>query len=82
MSQWSLTFEVRKRRAIWDASQQGSGESQWSLTFEVRKRMTAMRAAVITARSSQWSLTFEVRKRRRDEVADDDGLVVAMEPDL
>ena len=37
-SQWSLTFEVRKRdRFVGD---RGSVivESQWSLTFEVRKR--------------------------------------------
>ena len=36
-SQWSLTFEVRKRRA----SKMGFrivSQSQWSLTFEVRKR--------------------------------------------
>ena len=35
-SQWSLTFEVRKRRS--SAVIAGYiGPSQWSLTFEVRK---------------------------------------------
>ena len=38
LSQWSLTFEVRKR---WDTSPPFAGYtlSQWSLTFEVRKRL-------------------------------------------
>jgi len=40
-SQWSLTFEVRKR-AWGEASGVTTGESsQWSLTFEVRKRPTS-----------------------------------------
>ena len=36
-SQWSLTFEVRKRLTVFFAFRQRKG-SQWSLTFEVRKR--------------------------------------------
>ena len=37
-SQWSLTFEVRKRYAV--RMPQGCfGPSQWSLTFEVGKRV-------------------------------------------
>ena len=36
-SQWSLTFEVRKRDA-WRSITTRHAESQWSLTFEVRKR--------------------------------------------
>ena len=47
MSQWSLTFEVRKRRPI-----HGSGTievvSQWSLTFEVRKRPRQAGATIKT----------------------------------
>ena len=40
-SQWSLTFEVRKRLAIPPAIAATMGElSQWSLTFEVRKSVT------------------------------------------
>ena len=43
VSQWSLTFEVRKRRL--EVSRRVIAEqSQWSLTFEVRKR--ALVAAV------------------------------------
>ena len=37
MSQWSLTFEVRKRGAELPQLL-FIEESQWSLTFEVRKR--------------------------------------------
>ena len=39
LSQWSLTFEVRKST---EASRGGPelAASQWSLTFEVRKRPT------------------------------------------
>ena len=41
-SQWSLTFEVRKRWG--EASGVTTGESsQWSLTFEVRKRVEQAR---------------------------------------
>ena len=36
-SQWSLTFEVRKRPAS-DSESGQEAQSQWSLTFEVRKR--------------------------------------------
>ena len=38
MSQWSLTFEVRKRRVATTVVAGGANPSQWSLTFEVRKR--------------------------------------------
>ena len=38
MSQWSLTFEVRKRAHV-RISPGTSSRSQWSLTFEVRKRL-------------------------------------------
>ena len=79
-SQWSLTFEVRKRGgrgprdliSVW---------SQWSLTFEVRKSWTTSTSAAVV-RKSQWSLTFEVRKSGDQGAGDDDGQVVAMEPDL
>ena len=37
MSQWSLTFEVRKRTTSEHNPYDEYG-SQWSLTFEVRKR--------------------------------------------
>ena len=37
-SQWSLTFEVRKRLAVAAHLLGRVFESQWSLTFEVRKR--------------------------------------------
>ena len=36
-SQWSLTFEVRKRLAVAAHLLGRVFESQWSLTFEVRK---------------------------------------------
>ena len=36
VSQWSLTFEVRKRRLA-QRSRVRLETSQWSLTFEVRK---------------------------------------------
>ena len=36
MSQWSLTFEVRKR-APGGSPKRPNTTSQWSLTFEVRK---------------------------------------------
>ena len=37
-SQWSLTFEVRKRDSSLAARTRRNQASQWSLTFEVRKR--------------------------------------------
>ena len=37
-SQWSLTFEVRKRHTAGAKTAGGKSVSQWSLTFEVRKR--------------------------------------------
>ena len=37
-SQWSLTFEVRKRRQLIMNEIKKARRSQWSLTFEVRKR--------------------------------------------
>ena len=37
-SQWSLTFEVRKRGSPRRPPEGHSAGSQWSLTFEVRKR--------------------------------------------
>ena len=37
LSQWSLTFEVRKRKAALNELLDALA-SQWSLTFEVRKR--------------------------------------------
>ena len=40
-SQWSLTFEVRKRGRHAQISELEWCMSQWSLTFEVRKRMAA-----------------------------------------
>ena len=63
-SQWSLTFEVRKRYMYCHASKV-LVSSQWSLTFEVRKRNMAP-IIDFAASPSQWSLTFEVRKRARD----------------
>ena len=61
-SQWSLTFEVRKRLEFhyegFDAIR-----SQWSLTFEVRKRSVLPSTYQLGGSLSQWSLTFEVRKR-------------------
>ena len=81
VSQWSLTFEVRKRRPVVSSVRLLDG-SQWSLTFEVRKRPDAVPNGTEAPATSQWSLTFEVRKRL------DAGLVkwgrgqVAMEPDL
>ena len=61
MSQWSLTFEVRKRRG---ARVRLPGiPSQWSLTFEVRKSPDHPLRGVPPVTTSQWSLTFEVRKR-------------------
>ena len=61
-SQWSLTFEVRKRHFT-PLKPPWRRWSQWSLTFEVRKRAFAFvyRDQYFV---SQWSLTFEVRKRR------------------
>ena len=38
MSQWSLTFEVRKSSMGWTGSMPANS-SQWSLTFEVRKSL-------------------------------------------
>ncbi len=61
MSQWSLTFEVRKSHT--DSASAGySAWSQWSLTFEVRKSRGCGRDVGIGG-GSQWSLTFEVRER-------------------
>ena len=60
MSQWSLTFEVRKRCGG-SIQRCGARSSQWSLTFEVRKSHTDSASAGYSA-WSQWSLTFEVRK--------------------
>ena len=37
MSQWSLTFEVRKSSGRSTAETINDALSQWSLTFEVRK---------------------------------------------
>ena len=62
-SQWSLTFEVRKR-ALGKSGLTGVNVSQWSLTFEVRKSATAAGGVSFDVIRSQWSLTFEVRKRR------------------
>ena len=39
MSQWSLTFEVRKRALTAPKHEAWWAQSQWSLTFEVRKRL-------------------------------------------
>ena len=61
-SQWSLTFEVRKRWQRTDDRWQESEKSQWSLTFEVRKS-SQLDVALAAYLGSQWSLTFEVRKR-------------------
>ena len=38
-SQWSLTFEVRKRVRMLRSVIVMDYQSQWSLTFEVRKRL-------------------------------------------
>ncbi len=64
MSQWSLTFEVRKSGIDGRREPVTEPVSQWSLTFEVRKSASTRiyGAALIL---SQWSLTFEVRKRSR-----------------
>ena len=79
-SQWSLTFEVRKRwrKAVGLSTPQ---KSQWSLTFEVRKRIDPLRDGAAKSRS-QWSLTFEVRKRPCDALLRAWDMAVAMEPDL
>ena len=61
-SQWSLTFEVRKRAVSTVLRTAFVSQSQWSLTFEVRKRCVAA-CTPDMADESQWSLTFEVRKR-------------------
>ena len=62
LSQWSLTFEVRKRvDGIEDT--RDLPQSQWSLTFEVRKRQIRNNPQLLIDAMSQWSLTFEVRKR-------------------
>ena len=54
MSQWSLTFEVRKRTigtlgclGLWI-------QSQWSLTFEVRKRLIGL-----AGHPSTWEVAME-----------------------
>ena len=80
MSQWSLTFEVRKRPILYLAGPI-SGTSQWSLTFEVRKR-SPDRDPTWCDDWSQWSLTFEVRKREEGYFAKARVNEVAMEPDL
>ncbi|VEH69331.1 Uncharacterised protein [Arachnia propionica] len=59
LSQWSLTFEVRKS-IIGELDLVKVDGSQWSLTFEVRKSTRLPPSAERPA--SQWSLTFEVRK--------------------
>ena len=80
MSQWSLTFEVRKSI---NPTMVGvlDNASQWSLTFEVRKR-TMDFAEQWQLLKSQWSLTFEVRKRPHQVRAPTHPPGVAMEPDL
>ena len=81
LSQWSLTFEVRKR-VIRGVCDQSCPKSQWSLTFEVRKRWQRG-ITCLTGNWSQWSLTFEVRKSRDISLGIDVvGGDVAMEPDL
>ena len=47
MSQWSLTFEVRKRCGG-SIQRCGVRSSQWSLTFEVRKRPRQAGATIKT----------------------------------
>ena len=42
MSQWSLTFEVRKSCATRTRMGRAKILSQWSLTFEVRKRAASV----------------------------------------
>ena len=44
-SQWSLTFEVRKRGRRCRDLRATQDRSQWSLTFEVRKRDLPTRLA-------------------------------------
>ena len=61
-SQWSLTFEVRKR-VLSVGNWYLPTMSQWSLTFEVRKRQHHGSPPGGGAHWSQWSLTFEARKR-------------------
>ena len=51
-SQWSLTFEVRKRLAVAAHLLGRVFESQWSLTFEVRKRGSRF----------LWSLTTSITR--------------------
>ena len=80
-SQWSLTFEVRKRYPA------GSyfrilEMSQWSLTFEVRKRRVNTHNLFLPVCQSQWSLTFEVRKSDPGSFLSCRVRLVAMEPDL
>ena len=60
-SQWSLTFEVRKRLHLMRPEMWYSIVSQWSLTFEVRKSIIG-ELDLVKVDGSQWSLTFEVRK--------------------
>ena len=62
-SQWSLTFEVRKREPKPISGRPQWTKSQWSLTFEVRKRYSGTGVTQGAFFQSQWSLTFEVRKR-------------------
>ena len=80
MSQWSLTFEVRKRGQI-QARPIRRHPSQWSLTFEVRKSII-MAPIIPHVKVSQWSLTFEVRKRAAKARSRTASRTVAMEPDL
>ena len=80
-SQWSLTFEVRKRAVSTVLRTAFVSQSQWSLTFEVRKRCVAA-CTPDMADESQWSLTFEVRKRLGTRHTPPGTRFVAMEPDL
>ena len=80
MSQWSLTFEVRKRRVGHRRRVRHGGGSQWSLTFEVRKSGKHLGPAQPKS-GSQWSLTFEVRKSLCQS-RKPTNRQVAMEPDL
>ena len=49
LSQWSLTFEVRKRKAALNELLDALA-SQWSLTFEVRKRASVSQHGIARAR--------------------------------
>ena len=80
LSQWSLTFEVRKSELDFPR-RQGFAVSQWSLTFEVRKSWDKIKSW-FNDLVSQWSLTFEVRKRTQLIQPWEFGHMVAMEPDL